>query len=245
MIEHSVVQKTCITYNRSDNLKAAKCNSSDPLQKWIWTRHNQLLHVDTLKCIQQGQEYSGTNYTWYLGLEECNISETKQKWNCFDYLLQKPFSDSLGRPRSIRITQEKYTTILAKLDVDERWKRYGPNLKTICSSCMLPSSFTLSFMIINVLYFFIIDALLLLGAYIHKYCTYARHRGTSEILSTSENGVKWGQKYDTCNIFSNLVKKHHLTGKYPTLKVPNRPETETSIYNLFFCCSNHLHFNLT
>ena len=152
MIEHFVQKTTCITYNRSDNLKAAKCNSSDPLQKWIWTRHNQLLHVDTLKCIQQGQEYSGTNYTWYLGLEECNISETKQKWNCYGYLLQKSFVDSLGQPRSIRITQEKYT-ILAKLGANEWWQRYG-NSKTICSSCMLPSNFTLSFMIINVLYFF-------------------------------------------------------------------------------------------
>ncbi len=127
----------CITYDRSDNLKAKKCNSSDPFQEWIWTRHNQLLHVDTLKCIQQEQEYSGTDYTLHLGLKECDISETKQKWNCNSLLLEKPLV-SPGQKLLVRIAH-KMNTILAKVGAGTQWRRYKSMNEKICSSRMLPS----------------------------------------------------------------------------------------------------------
>ena len=59
------------------------CKTHDSSQHWIWTRNNQLMHVDTLQCLQRGPKYkwSFSNY-WYLVLGKCISTGTKQRWKC-------------------------------------------------------------------------------------------------------------------------------------------------------------------
>ena len=124
--------KRCITYNQlNQNIAAAECNSTDPFQKWIWTWHGQLYHVKTLKCIQQLQ--NSTSPHWYLGLEECNMSETKQKWLCHgDHIKTKDIIDQDGhiiymafKNKMLKLTKEFPT----------HWGRYGVQQR-VCSSRM-------------------------------------------------------------------------------------------------------------
>ena len=62
-------------------LEGRTCNVNNSNQRWIWTPNNQLMHVDTLKCLQQGKRLVKSQY-WFLGLQECNSNETKQFWKC-------------------------------------------------------------------------------------------------------------------------------------------------------------------
>ena len=72
--------KRCmIPYN--GYLAGRTCNVNNSNQRWIWTPNNQLMHVDTLKCLQQGKRLVKSQY-WFLGLQECNSNETKQFWKC-------------------------------------------------------------------------------------------------------------------------------------------------------------------
>ncbi|CAB4033441.1 Hypothetical predicted protein, partial [Paramuricea clavata] len=125
----------CIHYDRSYGITTTKCNSSDPFQRWIWTQHSQLLHAETSKCIQQGKMFPGQMYTWHLGLEECNVSETKQRWDCDANFLVKRFLRTTSQQDTMYITYENDNdnTIVAKEQAPKNWKRYQLNSK-ICSS---------------------------------------------------------------------------------------------------------------
>ena len=78
----------CVTYYISSKLlqrniyyvKKTVCNGADPTQRWMWTRYNQLLNIDTLKCLQKDKWHSF--YQYNLALEECNLTEAKQIWQC-------------------------------------------------------------------------------------------------------------------------------------------------------------------
>ena len=117
----------------------AECNSSDTSQKWIWTRHNEILHVKTLKCIQHGVAYLDPSNTFYmnLGLEKCNILKAEQKWKCHGPYLEKPktFYYNGSSPHIMRITYTKDInhSIIAKSNGEKRWRR-GTNMENICSS---------------------------------------------------------------------------------------------------------------
>jgi hypothetical protein len=118
------------------NITSAICNSRDPLQHWIWTQHSQILNVETSKCIQQGQAYRGSPYTWYLNLEECNITETKQKWSCeAASSLRQIILLNSGQITYMYITLEN-GLILAKLIGFTSWKRWQVQGSKICYSCM-------------------------------------------------------------------------------------------------------------
>ena len=54
-------------------LEGRTCNVNNSNQHWICTPNNQLMHVDTLKCLQQGKRYKNSDY-WYLVLQE-NLRE--------------------------------------------------------------------------------------------------------------------------------------------------------------------------
>ena len=130
MVQQSTSPHKCITYNKlNQKIMAAECNSTDPLQKWIWTRHEQLYHVETSKCIQQGQrQKSRTLLTWYLGLQECNMSETKQKWQCFGNFIKKSIIDDQSRTRIVYVTFES-TDMLKLAETTTNWRRYGVDQK--------------------------------------------------------------------------------------------------------------------
>jgi hypothetical protein len=118
------------------NITSAICNSSDPLRHWIWTQHSQILNVDTSKCIQQSQAYRGSPATWYLNLEQCKITEAKQKWSCeAAYSLRQPFTYNSGQPANMYITLEN-GLILAKSNALTGWKRLQVQRSKICYSCM-------------------------------------------------------------------------------------------------------------
>ena len=67
-----------------DYLKIIKtnCNTHDSSQHWIWTRNNQLMHVNTLQCLGRGKRYAVVSDYWYLVLGECISTDTKQRWKC-------------------------------------------------------------------------------------------------------------------------------------------------------------------
>lgn len=133
MIQEATSPNRCITYNQlSQNITATKCNSTDPLQKWIWTWHDQLYHVETSKCIQQGQLQSSTPLNWFLGLEQCNVSETKQKWHCNHPFIQtKDLIDKHIVYMTFKINMLKLATTTTY------WRRYGVHgvmQQRVCSS---------------------------------------------------------------------------------------------------------------
>ena len=70
-------KKCMIPYN--GYLAGRTCNVNNSNQHWIWTPNNQLMHVDTLKCLQQSERFG--DY-WLLVLQECKNTETKQFWKC-------------------------------------------------------------------------------------------------------------------------------------------------------------------
>ena len=142
----------CINHDRSSGIKTANCNSSDPFQRWIWTRHSQLFHVETSKCIQQGKMFPRKMYAWHLGLEECNVSETKQQWKCEAGYLQKDFY--VGRQQMFMYITNGNARIFAKSNAPTNWKRYESNSR-ICSSCMFLALFTLFFSFLIILFFFL------------------------------------------------------------------------------------------
>jgi hypothetical protein len=132
LIENYLETGVCITYNRSNILTVSTCNSNDPSQQWIRTRYKQLLHVKTLKCIQLGEEYSGSNNNfWHVGLEDCNTSETRQQWDCHDRHLRSVHSASLYLSYNTTVTDK---IIRAKHPHPTHWI-----LTKICSSCMFLS----------------------------------------------------------------------------------------------------------
>jgi hypothetical protein len=140
MIKHGQpsISPMCITYDRSHRITAATCNSSDSSQRWIWTRYSQLLHVETLKCIQQGKIVM-SDYTWYLDLKECNMSEKKQKWDCnATFSLRRIFTKSSGQRDYMYIAYDN-DMIMAKVMVPTSWIRYQSNSRAkhkVCYSCM-------------------------------------------------------------------------------------------------------------
>ena len=73
--------KMCMTPNNG-YLVGRTCNVNNSNQHWIWTPNNQLMHVNTLKCLQLGRKQDANLYFWYLVLQECNSTDTKQFWNC-------------------------------------------------------------------------------------------------------------------------------------------------------------------
>ena len=157
MIQQSESKETCINHDRSSGIKTANCNSSDPFQRWIWTRHNQLFHVETSKCIQQGKMFPGKMfrgkmYAWHLGLEECNVSETKQQWKCEADYLRKDFY--VDRQQHFMYITNGNARIFAKENAPTNWKRYESNSR-ICSSCMFLALFTLFFSFLIILFFFL------------------------------------------------------------------------------------------
>ena len=59
------------------------CNATDYWQRWIWTRNDQLMHVDTLKCLQcPVHTRLDTIAIWRLFVAECTSIETRQLWQC-------------------------------------------------------------------------------------------------------------------------------------------------------------------
>ena len=65
-------------------IENTSCDTTDSSQHWIWTRNNQLMHVDTLQCLGRSEEYLSTITFWwyYLILEECISTDTDQRWQC-------------------------------------------------------------------------------------------------------------------------------------------------------------------
>ena len=74
------IAKKCMTpYN--GYLAGRTCNVNNSNQHWIWTPNNQLMHVDTLKCLQRGKQLDDPLF-WSLDLQDCKSTETKQLWKC-------------------------------------------------------------------------------------------------------------------------------------------------------------------
>ena len=73
--------KKCMIPNNG-YLAGTTCNVNNANQHWIWTRNNQLMHVDTLKCLQQSKRSINNPQFWHLFLQECNSIETKQFSKC-------------------------------------------------------------------------------------------------------------------------------------------------------------------
>lgn len=91
-------KQTCLRHRRPSNFPntyfviGTTCNSSEPAQHWIWTEYNQLLNVDTLKCLQQSttRYWWNTDYYYYLILGNCVTTDIKQTWDCNNIYFRLP-----------------------------------------------------------------------------------------------------------------------------------------------------------
>ena len=71
-------------------IKKTTCESDAikfPYQRWIWTQYNQLMHVNSLRCLQPCRSkcsiYISRKYYWRLQLATCNSTKTtNQLWQC-------------------------------------------------------------------------------------------------------------------------------------------------------------------
>ena len=96
--------------NNQVKIEVENCTTGGDLsQQWLRTRHAQFRHVRTSKCIQQNEAVPANEKatTWHLGLEECNTSETKQKWNCSGQYLRREIVMKSGQKDFLYITLDK------------------------------------------------------------------------------------------------------------------------------------------
>ena len=107
-----------------------KCNSSARSQRWLWTKHGQLLNLDNWQCITAAWKVHKRNY-YFLSLTKCLGNNKNQVWNCQQndpyYIWQQQSRGYLHYGNFyyyITSYQEKSKAL--------KWKRYGSN-QTLCS----------------------------------------------------------------------------------------------------------------
>ena len=116
-----------------DYLKIIKtnCNTHDSSQHWIWTRNNQLMHVDTLQCLERGPRYYRFSHYWYLVLGKCISTGTKQRWKCQDnvnfLLIKWPLLMYLDNSNKYIYGDDNLKTNQWK-----NWRRFSSN-QNLCS----------------------------------------------------------------------------------------------------------------
>ena len=69
------------------------CKSADPLDRWIWTDYEQLLHLKTNSCLSV--EVDGK-----VLLKSCNTPIKSQKWYCYQEKLLSRYQDGVLQLRS-------------------------------------------------------------------------------------------------------------------------------------------------
>lgn len=125
-----------LTYHYSNR---ETCNVSDSSQRWIWTPNNQLMHVNALKCLQQGflqfiGSNSGNSY-FNLVLEECMSTQTEQLWQCLGQKSQN-FVNSPSKTYMYMYQRSKrpyiYATNGDKYSERLKWHRL-PSNQSLCS----------------------------------------------------------------------------------------------------------------
>ena len=119
-----------------NELKGETCNDSEKKQRWIWTPNNQLMHVDTLKCLQLGEQDEKGNSYWRIVLKECNHSKGKQLWKC------KGQQGQIETSKGIKLYMTKEhlvwgTTYNIQNRNQTTWTRYRSSDKNLCSKGML------------------------------------------------------------------------------------------------------------
>ena len=123
------------------DVTAQKCSVHSIQQHWIWTKYNQLLNLNALKCIQTSEIrvpiiLSFAKYP-KVSLTSCNASDPKQIWQCLPgkedlvYLAYEKGYLNYGNERK---DPNAYRVIVySGSSLYSRWKRYqsqGP----LCST---------------------------------------------------------------------------------------------------------------
>ena len=107
-----------------------KCNSSVFTQRWLWTKHGQLLNLDTLQCATAAWRILEDKY-YILLLEKCRENDKRQVWKCRQndpyYIWQQQSGGYLHYGNYY-----SYITSYEEKSESLKWKRYGSS-QTLCS----------------------------------------------------------------------------------------------------------------
>lgn len=68
--------------NAVPDLTVDTCDVNNTQQHWIWTKHNQILNLHTLKCLQTSEIPVFQQTFPKVSLASCNASDSKQIWQC-------------------------------------------------------------------------------------------------------------------------------------------------------------------
>ena len=64
------------------DLTMESCDQSNVKQHWIWTKHNQIFNLHTLKCLLTSEIPVFRDKYSKVSLASCNASDSKQIWEC-------------------------------------------------------------------------------------------------------------------------------------------------------------------
>ncbi len=119
----------------SADLTVAKCDVNNIRQHWIWTKHNQMFNLYTLKCLQTAEIPVFRGKYPKVSLTSCNASDSKQMWECWPkgtwkkglvYLKYEKAYLNFGNVR-------KYVIVYSGTGRYSVWKRYQSD-RLFCSS---------------------------------------------------------------------------------------------------------------
>ena len=107
------------------------CDTTDSSQRWIWTRNKQLMHADTLQCLERGPRYSAVSAYWYLVLGKCISTDTEQRWQCHG---NANFISIKWKLPMYLDNSNKYIYGIDNLEISQwkNWRRF-PSNQRLCS----------------------------------------------------------------------------------------------------------------
>lgn len=107
----------------SSALYQLECKSTQSLDRWIWTDHEQLRHIKTGACLSRGINSNAE-------LQVCDAHVNVQKWYCHEDKLVSKHDHSVLYLRSDQTVA--LTTIESSTENDTRVK-INSNKKSLCS----------------------------------------------------------------------------------------------------------------
>ena len=115
--------KRCVGSAGGFTLHQLECNSTNSLDRWIWTDHEQLLNLRMSSCLSREADGS-------VQLQSCDSNVESQKWHCADKDKLVSRSDNsilyLGSDLTVALT-----TIESSTENDT--VRIYSNKKPVCS----------------------------------------------------------------------------------------------------------------
>ena len=118
--------KRCVGNVEGVTLHQLDCNSTNSLDRWIWTDHEQLLNLKTNNCLSHEADASLPYGS--VQLQPCDSNVASQKWYCHEDKLISKSENSVLQLRSDRTVG---LTTIKRSTEDDTVTIYS-NKKSIC-----------------------------------------------------------------------------------------------------------------